>query len=535
MLQGMRGRWARAGVVLGAATATMLSLGSAPAAAGKGAQEAGPGAGSRPGATSQRNAVPPAVADLARRLSRDLTQQGYKVAQGYMKLYTKADCVYSYKVMKSCFANNPAAPYILPVLPSWPDEHVDPATVNAFGKTRPGYNVSYRLDPKEAIVVFGVLPPPGRYMGLQSYLFTRLGRFDRTSKIYQLLKRTDPFLFHIFFAKVPGEPSRIQSLSSLSNAINNVVIQRQSGAAFGRTRFFVITPDRTMDSVVRQALLRLGVSSPDIFTEPIPPLGRPLGLGKPADDFVTAMRYAEPANEAAARRWRLSLPLVVLRIRDLRPFRPAQPYPPFVVAPRTAASEAWLSQDLAHLVDGVCARWHQCPGQRTRFTDLQSPPFSLVGPSCRAIGMNCLADTQDTAYMLAGKFGLDSGQVYAVVGTLATQTGNATYVGLSVNETKHLLGVANISDPALKGTAAAYAARVRHTGKLFVFYLTRNCARLRNLTGGHCLSIRRRMVPAGGTFSLALRDYIRPGTERGPDSAKLLPPWVIMLRRPVAR
>lgn len=67
-----------------------------------------------------------------------------------------------------------------------------------------------------------------------------------------------------------------------------------------------------------------------------------------------------------------------------------------------------------------------------------------------------------------------------------------------------------------------------------MYYLTRNCAGLRDLTGGHCLSIRRRMVPAGGTFSLALRDYIRPGTERGPNSAKLLTPWVIMFKRPAA-
>jgi hypothetical protein len=534
MLQGKWARRPRAARTLGAAAGMALLLGPAQAAAATEAPAAGPGAAGSPATAGQRNAMPPAVAHLAARLTRDLRRGDYQVAQGYMKLYTKADCAFSYRVMKSCFANNPAAPYIVPVLPSWPDEYVDPATVNAFGKTRRGYSVSYRLDPKEAIVILGVLPPPGRYLGFQSYLFTRLAGFDRTSGIYQLLKRTDPYLFHIFFAKVPGEPSRIQSLSSLSNAINNVVIGRQSGAAFGTTRFFVITPDRAMNTAVRQALRRAGASSRDIFTEPVPPLGRPLGLRKPADDFVTVMRYAEPVNEAAARRWRHRLPLMVLRIRDLRPHRPARPYRPFAVAPRTAASEAWLSQDLARLTDAVCGRWHQCPGRRTRFADLQSRPFHLVGPSCRAVGMNCLGDTQDTTYMLAGRFGLDSGQVYAVAGTLATRTGNATYAGLSVNETRRLLGVANVPDPALRGTAAPYAAHVPHAGQFFVFYLARSCAGLQSLTGGHCLPIRRRMVPAGGTFGLALRDYIRPGTERGPDSTKLLAPWVIMLKRPAA-
>ena len=44
-----------------------------------------------------------------------------------------------------------------------PDEFVDAATVNAFGRTRRGYSATYRLDPREAIIVLGELPPPGRY------------------------------------------------------------------------------------------------------------------------------------------------------------------------------------------------------------------------------------------------------------------------------------------------------------------------------------------------------------------------------------
>ena len=77
------------------------------------------------------NTAPGAVESVARRLIDQLEKQGYEVARGYFKLYTKEDCGASYDVMGTCFGNNPAAPYVMPVVPSWPDEWVDPATVGA--------------------------------------------------------------------------------------------------------------------------------------------------------------------------------------------------------------------------------------------------------------------------------------------------------------------------------------------------------------------------------------------------------------------
>jgi hypothetical protein len=62
------------------------------------------------------------------------------------------------------------------------------------------------------------------------------------------------------FGTVPQNPSRVLSFSSLSNNINNVVIERQSGAAFGETRYFVITPDRAM-ALRRGQSQRAGIRS----------------------------------------------------------------------------------------------------------------------------------------------------------------------------------------------------------------------------------------------------------------------------------
>jgi hypothetical protein len=478
------------------------------------------------------------VNEIARRLASDLTRRQYDVAQGYAKLYTQADCATSYKVMKSCYANNPAAPYILPVVPSWPEEYFDPNTWGAFGDTEEGYNVLYRLDPREAIVVFGVTPPPAKYFGIQTYVFSQEGSFDKSSEPYKFLQANFPNFLGFMFQTVPNEDDRVQSFSSLSNAINNFVIERQSGSSFGKLRFFIITPDRGMNGVVRRALRRLGIPAADVFTEQIPPLetfngtsivDSPLGLEYQDTAFATVMRYARPDSETAADEWRQDLPLAVLRVRvNARSNRPAKPYGPLVLDTRTANSEAYLGPDVNALATGVCKTWgySPCPNQIT-LVDGQSDPINAVGPKCRKIGMNCLADTQDTSYKFSPNLPIDNGQVYAIVGTLSTVTGNATYVGLSVNDGTYLEGVQDIPDATLDGTANSYD--VPNANQLFVYYFSRDCADFKSETGGKCFQVTDTMVPEGHPIKLVVRAYLRPGTVRGPDSVKVLNPIVIQV------
>ncbi len=481
--------------------------------------------------SSNRSSASGRVRSLAGRLVDELKPR-YQVAQGYPRLYTTADCyAYSYRIMKSCFANNPAAPYIFPIMPTWPGEYMDPALRNAFGKTGRGYSATYRFDRREAIVVFGVMPPPARYLGIQTYLATHKGTFDTTSPTYQFFATKYPKFLGVLFAKVPRDPSRIQSFSSLGNSTNNVVMQRQSGGSFGRLRAFVITPDQTMNGAVRRALAGVGIPGKDVFTEPVASKGFRLGLNKPADDFLTVIRYAMPNNANAADAWRKTLPLAVLRVRE-RPssHRAPKPYPVPVLDARTANPEARYSGDLNNLVSAVCLRWGSCTN-RISLIDGQAPPINAVGPICRPIGMNCLADTQDTTYGFSTDLTLDHHEVYAIVSTLATETGNATYVGIGINESTKLLGVANIDDSQLKGSADSYTG-VDNTDKLFVYYLTRDCKGLESLTRTKCLSITTKMVPNGHSFKITQRTYIKPGTERGPDSTQLLKPVVVRVARP---
>ncbi len=477
--------------------------------------------------TSPSNSLETLTADLVNELSAN-----FEVATGYPKLYTSADCDYTYAVLKNCVANNPAAPYIIPIVPTWPNEYTDPALKDMLGPTRDGTSGSYRLDPREAIVVFGTLPPAGRYTSLQTYVGSRQGSYDQSSPAYQTLAAQDPGFLDTLFLKLPQNQSRIESFSSVGNAINNVVIDQQSGASFGTLKFFIITPDAGMDQTVRSALGQLGVSSADIFTEPVSYTDMRLGLEMPADDFFSVIRYALPNDPVAGGDWRNTLPLSVLRVRENpSSTRAAQPFPTIGYDARSGTSEAQYAGDLNNLLGAVCKRWGSC-GQPAPLIDVQAPPINDIGPSCRLIGMNCIADGQDSPYYFSGDLPLDNGEVYAVVDTLATETGNATYVSIGINDSAKLLGVGSVDDPALKGSADAYASTVSNTDKLFVYFLARNCDGLEAMTDGKCLSITDNMVPPGVKIKLSLRDYVFPGTARGPDSAQLLKPMVVQVSRP---
>jgi len=407
--------------------------------------------------------------------------------------------------------------------------------------------MTFRFDRSEAILIFGILPPPAAYFGFQTYLFSREGTYSTNSVPYRYLAN-EPQRLATFFATIPQNPRRVQIFSSLSNSINHVVIERQSGAAFDQERYIIATPDGNMDAAVRAALGRAATANAHIFTEPLPSTVR-TGVHEQADDFMILMRYSMPFDTGTpgtpSDTWRNSPPLVVLRIRDANQTRNPAPYPPVVLQSRTANQEDWLKPDLNRLMSEVSAKWGQpcaaadCSDRSMTIQDLQAPPMNLVGPICTEIGMNCLGDTQDTTYQMGPNLTLDNGEVYAVVGTLGTRTGNASYSGVSINESMQKKGIANINDAQLQDTAREFAGKVRNTDKFYVSYITRDCSGLETLTGGHCLSITESMIPpcppnAGGACGYAKvvqRNYIRPGTQRGPDSQLVLAPRILKLHR----
>ncbi len=504
---------------------------------------------------SQWTEAEPAMnGEFTEMLISDLVASGFQVSQGYPALYTQQDCYdRTYPILKNCFQANPAAPYVIPVVKSWPGEYVNQATVNAFVETKPGYSATYRLDPREAIVIYGLMPPPGRYMGLQTWEFSEHGQWR--PKDYDLWANTPdlPFPIQYLFSSIPPDDPkshRIITLSSLGDVVNNVVMERQSGYPFGEIRYFIITPSAATDNAIRLVLQAQGVPDSHIFTEQIPrtddfgPIG-PIGMGENAIDFVTAFRYAVPDDTDDAESWREELPVTVLRVRAPDSLGPVQRYGSLTFEPRTANSEAYLADDLQNLVNGVCASVSSLANLTSPDCG-QSPPassfmwdlvrdYGWTGPYCRDIGMDCLGDQQEAAYFFSVPRPTGSGEVYAVVATLATETGNATYVGLSANDASIMGGVPNgtLLDTQLKGSADVYASTVDSTGKFFVRYFTDDCDVLEDVPGGweNCTEISGMSTQGDpalqGMIIISLRNYIAPGTTSGPDASELLTPRIL--------
>jgi hypothetical protein len=183
--------------------------------------------------------LPKSLEQKVKNFRIDLETRGYQVAQRNWHLFTIEDCKFPLETIGICMGNNPAAPYVIPTLPLWPDEFVDDTMKDLLGPTQGDTWWTYRLDEREALVVLAQLPPPGRYFSIETYVFTREGEINTNDEIYQSVQ-ADPFMQSILFKKSPN-PSRLLTFASVGDNNNNVVIEQQSGAAFDQQRFFIIT------------------------------------------------------------------------------------------------------------------------------------------------------------------------------------------------------------------------------------------------------------------------------------------------------
>lgn len=476
------------------------------------------------------NRLPAALERTVTLLRIHLETSGFAVARGYWTLWGVDDCKYPLQTLGYCYGNNPAAPYVLAVVPHWIDEYVDPRFHHILNDPRPGTSANHRLGQREALVIVAELPPPARYFGIQSNVFTRQAAFNPSDPIFPKVA-ADPQLQNILFGASP-DPSRRMLVASIGNSTNNVVMEQRTGRnPWNRPAYFVITSDADMAAKMTDALVRTGASSSDIFTEPVSPELVRLGLDSSADDLITYIRYAMPVDNAAGERWRQQLPLAILRVRDVSWRRYNNPLPVPAYTERAANyDENALANDFAALQNAVRASWAQ--PQATRLPFFSSYKFlDLVGQHCLGYPdpargpMDCLGDTQDTDYQISQSAQIDDGQVIAVVGTLSTETGNATYTSLSVNWFPELVGVANIDDTDLKGSAAGFASALQNNSDLFyVYYVARDCTGL-----AHCLAISTTLVPTGGLIKFIQRNYVNPGSTNGPDPNKVLNPVAIVL------
>jgi hypothetical protein len=497
---------------------------------------------------SQVNRLPPSLEQKVQEFRVALQAGGYEVAQGHWTLWGVDDCRFPLQTIGHCYGNNPTAPYVVAMLPHWNDEFVDQALHRTLTDDWGNVSPNYRLGEREALVVLAELPPPARYFGIQSNVFTREAVLNPKDPVYRLLNEHPGLkeLQGIVFLGSPN-PDRRMLVASIGNSTNNVVIEQESKENWGRERFFVVTPDEAMATAMTNALVGLkGVDANQVFTEPVSPKLARVGYGRQADDFITYIRYSMPNDIARGRQWREQLPLTILRVRDTKGGQAIKPFDIPQYEEKVAnTDERTLKGDLSRLVAAVKEYWGQTgDGNSLDFRSL-SLWVDLIGQHCLGYDglpkpeswitlprgpMNCLGDGQDADYQISsGTFRLDDDQVIAVVGTLGTKTGNATYTSLSVNWFPELVGVANRDDPVLEESAKKFKDKLSSPDlytKFYVYYFARDCTGLYPW----CQEISRTLIPRGDTIKFVQRNYVNPPSElypdsrRGPDPRKILNP-----------
>lgn len=481
------------------------------------------------------NRLPAALEQMVGSLRSDLEAKGFAVARGYWTLWGVEDCKYPMQSVGYCYGNNPTAPYALAMVPTWKDEYVDPNFHHLLNESLRNMSGIHRLDPREALVIVAQLPPPARYLGIGSNVFTREAPPNVDDPI--LPRVTDPLLQSILFGVSP-DPSRRMMIASIGNSINNVTIENQAGhSPWNRPAYFVITSDADLQSTMADALVRAGASRSDIFTEPVAPALVKLGLDRSADDLITYIRYAMPDDVTAGNQWRQQLPLTIVRVRDMSSRQYDNPLPIPTYTDHTATfdqTQKPMTDDFASLQSAVRALWGQADAPLITFFSAYKF-LDLIGQHCLGYGypdlkvqrgpMDCLGDSQDDDFQISGSGQIDNNQVIAVIGTLATETGNATYTSLSVNWFPELVGVKNIDDTELKGSAAAFASALQNypDAMFYVRYIARDCTGL-----PYCTEISTKLVPSGALLKIIQRNYMNPGSTTGPDPYKMLNPVIIL-------
>jgi len=500
---------------------------------------------------SNVNRLPPSLEQKVQKLRANLEGQGYEVARGYWTLWSADDCKLPLQTVGFCYGNNPTAPYVLAIVPPWKNEFVDQRLHHAMTEAQRNMIANYRLGEREALVVFAELPPPARYFGLGTNVFTRQAELNKGDPVYVKLDQPETRdLLGIVFGASPN-PDRMMMLATIGDTINNVVIEDQSAdkKSWGQQRFFVTTPDEAMADAVSAALESAGVGRSQVFTERVSPDLVNLGYGPEADDFVTYIRYSMPdPTNTLGEKWREQLPLTILRVRDRNDGAAKKPFdiPIYETKKWKTDEPAELGDALKLLVDAVKEYWGQdgsdpqrpWAGQDLEFRSL-TLWIDLVGQHCLGYDgppptdgislenrgpSGCLGDNQDDEPQISGgTYHLDDDQVIAVVGTLGTKTGNATYTSLSVNWFPELVGVQNVDDPDLEESAKKFQNALSDPKlytKFYVYYFARDCSGLTPW----CKEIPRKLVPRGDTIKILQRNYITPDSMRAPDPHKILEP-----------
>ena len=487
----------------------------------------------------------------------NLSASNYTVAQGSVFLMTNSDCADFVSVFNSCFGQNPAAPYIIPQPPVG-QSYEDPSYATHFEVAgQNGQNdILYRLSDNDAMVTIVSYPPEAVYLGYQSYVFTR------ASNNYAGITPPRP--------RTPSpDASRYELFGSVGNDMNSTIVQTQYGHSpwGGSVIVYITTSNQTLAADLVANATKNGIDPKSIVIEP---LGSNVltGNAASADDLLTLMRYAIPANQIVASDWQSAISKNVLVYKVTNSGLSASRFgAPQYTAHKTNTDETPLQTallQLTTLLQGYLSQQqtlhdatsYQMVATSTDNSTTQVPAAGLVGSFCIQYGTNCEGDNQDTStyatlIQFAVALGPEETAFIAGVNHSVPALNNNDYVSVDVYNALNSSGVAGSSQTnlsavgfnsgVLTGSAQQVltdlkisipsndAALSSNISELYVAFIARDCSNSTIAAAtSYCIDLKgSSLVPLTSPITVYERQYVTPGTTTGGYIPQMAYPYII--------
>ncbi len=360
----------------------------------------------------------------------------------------------------------------------------------------------FQLDPREAVVLIGLTPPPEKYFSISPYLWSR----------------------------VYPDGSRKQVLATLGDSVNVATVKTTGPTPFNAPVVLIFTPDRTTEARVRAALRRSGYPAATINAIVFPASMMHLGHDETADLLMIAIRNAIWTDPIAGSDYVNNAPLRVFRVTP----RTAATENPFPAPPLrirgTGRTEMDLANKLGELRRGIIAA-----NTGMVAADIETMPMCYEGYDLIQRGVEMCGDSRDAFYVGAGipeydfinQIRLADGEFLMVYGVNHVATGKATYMNTNIyaSETAKLtLGA--INDGKFAGTATPYLPPGDPDANLMYAYkISRDCG---EPPEPNCLQLSvpencTRLTLDGNTLlGVFTRSYLEPETRIGPAMPEML-------------
>lgn len=442
-------------------------------------------------AESRGNGNPGSASELKKKLE----DAGFFVQDG------KLECVDVFKMVEdgvrdTCHYQNLGAPYLTLMLPLAPGQEDN---CQYFGGCNNSQDdklfIDFRIRPDEAIVLVGKTPPKCVYFSYDPYINYRWSEEMR-------------------------QPVKI--CGNYGDTINPLVIKTDSTGddPFNRNTMIIMTADKGVAEMVKNAAEDAGYSSGIVNEYPIPSQILNLGLDEKSDTLTFLHRFAYPDNDEKGKDYLDDPQMSVFRVTPNSSTKPDRYEIP---KGRVRGTGDYKELTLSHTVEQLRQAILEVHGKMA-FQDLTPGPLFQIEDGLDAIQQmsNGFGVDRDAAYLKCSDFQLadDPDEFVIAYGINHAAICKATYSNITVYGKDKENGVASIWNNDYAGTADDYLPGNPDAKFLYVWKFARN-----SNGDPHTTEVPFnegiRGIDLDQTMCLGFRAYLEKETKTGPNIIEL--------------